>query len=124
MERHKTEYQDSTEYQDETEHQDPIVIYETVAGLTKQMLSAAKQQDWDTLAELEAYCAQHVATLKVTESLLPLAGDARARKLASIKSILADDREIRNIVSPWMLRLNSLMGSLHMENKLTRAYVQ
>jgi flagellar protein FliT len=106
------------------EHQDAIVVYETVAGLTKQMLLAAKQQDWDSLTELEAHCAQHVATLKLTESALPLPSDARARKLASIKSILADDREIRNIVSPWMLRLNSLMGSIHMENKLTRAYPQ
>jgi len=106
------------------EHQDTIVVYEMVAGLTKQMLLAAKQEDWDTLAELEAHCAEHVATLKVTESALTLPSDARARKLASIKSILADDREIRNIVSPWMLRLNSLMGSLHMENKLTRAYTQ
>jgi flagellar protein FliT len=106
------------------EQQNTIVIYETVAGLTKQMLIAAKQQDWDKLAELEASCAQHVATLKMTEDVAPLASDVRARKLASIKSILADDREIRNIVSPWMVRLNSLMGSLHMENKLTRAYVQ
>lgn len=107
------------------EHQDTIVIYETVAEITKKMLLAAKQQDWDTLAELEANCAQQVATLKQTESMLPpLPSDVRARKLASIKSILADDREIRNIVSPWMVRLNSLMNSLHMENKLTRAYNQ
>ena len=106
------------------EHQDTIVIYETVAELTKQMLLAAKQQDWDALAELEANCAQQVATLKLTESVLPLPSDVRERKLASIKSILADDREIRNIVSPWMVRLNSLMNSLHMENKLTRAYNQ
>lgn len=104
------------------EHQDTIVIYETVAELTKQMLLAAQQQDWDALAELEANCAQQVATLKLTENALPLPSDMRARKLAIIKSILANDREIRNIVSPWMVRLNSLMSSLHMESKLTRAY--
>jgi flagellar protein FliT len=106
------------------EHQDTIVIYETVAEITKKMLLAAKQQDWDTLAELEANCAQQVVTLKLTESTLPLPSDVRARKLASIKSILADDREIRNIVSPWMMKLNSLMNSLHTENKLTRVYNQ
>lgn len=106
------------------EHQDTIVIYEAVAELTKQMLLAAKQQDWDTLAELEAHCAQQVAKLKLTESALPLPSDVRARKLTSIKSILANDREIRNIVSPWMVRLNSLVSSLHMENKLTRVYNQ
>jgi flagellar protein FliT len=106
------------------EHQDTIVIYETVAELTKQMLLAAKQQDWDTLAKLEAHCVQQVATLKVTESTLPLPSDVRARKLASIKSILADDRELRNIVSPWMVRLNSLMSSLQVENKMKRTYIQ
>jgi len=106
------------------EHQDTIVIYEAVAEITKGMLSAAKKQDWDALAELEAKCAQKIATLRHTESTLPLPSDIRARKLASIKGILANDREIRNIVSPWMVRLNSLMSSLHMENKLTRAYNQ
>lgn len=104
--------------------QSSIVIYETVAGITKQMLHAAKQQNWDELAVLEASCADLIAKLKVEEDALPLAGDVRARKLASIKSILANDREIRNIVSPWMVRLNSLMSSLHMEGKLTRTYTQ
>jgi flagellar protein FliT len=106
------------------EQQDTIVIYETVAEISRQMLLAAKQEKWDTLTELETRCAQQVAILKLTESTLPLPSDVRARKLASIKSILANDREIRNIVSPWMARLNSLMNSLHMENKLTRAYQQ
>lgn len=106
------------------EQQNTIVIYETVAGLTKEMLAAARQQDWEALSALEADCAQHIATLKMAEEPQPLSRDVRARKLASIKSILADDREIRNIVSPWMVRLNSLMSSLQMEGKLTRAYKQ
>ena len=104
--------------------QSAIVIYENVAGITTQMLQAAKQQDWDELAVLEASCAEQIAQLKIEEDASPLASDVRARKLASIKSILANDREIRNIVSPWMVRLNSLMSSLHMEGKLTRTYTQ
>jgi flagellar protein FliT len=106
------------------EAQSTIVIYENVAGISKQMLQAAKQQDWDTLAELEASCAKQVEKLKISEDSLPLPSDVRARKIASIKSILADDREIRNIVSPWMVRLNSLMSSLQMEGKLSRTYSQ
>lgn len=106
------------------EHQNTIAIYETVAQLTKQMLVAARQQDWDKLEELETSCAQHVAQLKTMEDALPLASDARERKVASIKSILADDREIRNLVSPWMVRLNTLINSYHTESKLTRAYIQ
>jgi flagellar protein FliT len=106
------------------EYPNTIVIYETVAKLTNQMLLAAKQQDWDKLAELEVCCAEHVENLKMVEDALPLATEARERKAASIKSILADDREIRNLVSPWMVRLNTLINSYHTESKLTRAYIQ
>jgi flagellar protein FliT len=106
------------------EYPNTIVIYEAVAKLTNQMLVAAKQQDWDKLAELEVRCAEHVENLKTIEDSLPLPTEARERKVASIKSILADDREIRNLVSPWMVRLNTLINSYHTESKLTRAYLQ
>lgn len=106
------------------EQPNTIAIYETVAKLTNQMLLAAKQQDWDKLAELEMCCAEQVENLKNVEDSLPLAREARERKVASIKSILADDREIRNLVSPWMVRLNTLINSYHTESKLTRAYLQ
>jgi len=106
------------------EHQNTITLYESVASLTNQMLLAAKQQDWDKLTELESSCAQHVAKLKIIEDALPLPSDARARKVASIKSILADDREIRNLVSPWMVRLNSMIYSNQKEQKLTQTYAR
>ena len=106
------------------EYQNTMMIYEKVAKLTSQMLVAAKQQDWDTLTELEEHCAMCVAHLTQIEDTLPLSSEARARKLASIKSILADDREIRNIVSPWMERLNKLINNYHVESKLTQSYSQ
>ena len=106
------------------EYSNTIAIYETVAGLTNQMLLAAQQQDWDTLAELEKSCAEHVESLKNVDEKLPIASDARERKIASIKHILANDREIRNLVSPWMVRLNTLISSYHTESKLTRTYLQ
>lgn len=104
------------------EYQNSIVLYESVAAIMKQMLHAARMQDWDTLTELEDSCAEHVAQLKTIEDSQPLPNDALKRKVASIKSILADDREIRNLVSPWMARLNKLMSSHHAEQRLTQAY--
>lgn len=108
------------------EHQNTIVLYESVACIMKQMLLAARMQDWDKLTELEDDCAQQVAQLKVmTEvEVQPLPNDALRRKIASVKSILADDREIRNLVSPWMVRLNALMHSNHTEMRLSQAYRQ
>lgn len=104
------------------EYQNTIAVYEAVAKLTSQMLLAARQQDWDKLTNLEHSCAQHVEMLKVIQEVTPLPKEARERKVASIKSILADDREIRNLVSPWMVRLNSMISSNHMEQRLTRTY--
>lgn len=104
------------------EHQDTLAVYETVAKLTSQMLLAAKQQDWDQLTNLEHSCAEHVALLKIIQDTAPLPKEARERKVASIKSILADDREIRSLVSPWMVRLNAMLNSNHMEQRLTRTY--
>ena len=106
------------------EYQNTIALYEDVAELTKQMLSAARQQDWDKLTELETSCAQHVVHLKMIKEALPLAKDGRERKVASIKSILEDDREIRNLVSPWMARLNLLINSHNTGGKVARAYGQ
>ena len=41
-----------------------IALYETVAVITDQMLTAARSGDWDQLAVLETQCASHVAVLK------------------------------------------------------------
>ncbi|PKO46946.1 MAG: flagellar protein FliT [Betaproteobacteria bacterium HGW-Betaproteobacteria-22] len=105
------------------EYQDTVVLYESVASIMQQMLHAARMQDWDRLTELEKHCAQHIATLKTLDDHRPLPRDALKRKVASIKSILADDREIRHLVSPWMARLNAMMqGSYASEQRLMRAY--
>lgn len=106
------------------EYQNTIALYEDVAQLTKQMLSAARQQDWDKLTELEIRCAEHVAHLKAIKEDSPLPREGRERKVASIKSILEDDRQIRDLVSPWMARLNLLINSHKTGIKVTRAYGQ
>ncbi|HPX88207.1 MAG TPA: flagellar protein FliT [Methylophilaceae bacterium] len=104
------------------EQQNTVVLYESVAGIMHRMLDAAKQQEWDALAEMESHCAQMVQMIKVMETASSLTEEELARKLISVKSILANDREIRNIVSPWMAKLNAMMHSNQMEQKLSQAY--
>jgi len=106
------------------EYQDTFAIYEAIAELTNQMLIAAKQDDWDKLATLEINCAQHIEKLKFFKDELPLTNDRRKRKVANIKRILADDREIRDLVSPRMAKLSSLINSTQTGKKLTRVYGQ
>lgn len=102
--------------------QEVIAQYEAIAAITDQMLAAARSGDWDALTALEARCASHVETLKLRESPVALTGETRVRKVAIIKQILADDREIRNIAEPWMAHLAKLINSTGAERKLSQAY--
>ncbi len=99
-----------------------ITLYETVSDLTGQMLAAAQVRDWENLAALESHCASHIQCLKDGEPVVALTGDTRARKVAIIHQILAHDREIRNLTSPWMAELASLINSTGAQRKLSAAY--
>ncbi len=102
--------------------QEVISLYETVAGITTQMLAAARSGDWDQLVALESRCQNHVRRLKSGEAPVPLTGTIRRRKVEIIQKILADDREIRNLTEPWMQQLTALMRSTGTERKLRQAY--
>lgn len=99
-----------------------IALYETVAVITDQMLSAAKKRDWEELVALESRMASHVEILKVGEPPAALSGASRTRKVQIITKILADDRQIRNITEPWMAELAVLLNSVGTERKLLQAY--
>lgn len=85
-------------------------LYESVAEVTSQMLKAAQGQNWDALSELEVSCADYVEQIRDFDEVEPSAGEAYKRKLASIKLILANDREIRNLMAPWMMKLNNMLS--------------
>lgn len=95
-------------------------LYESVAELTNQMLLAAKNQDWDQLSLLEVTCADYNEQIRDYVDLEPLTGESQSRKLKSIKLILANDREIRNLMAPWMMKLNNMLNSSNqsMQQKL------
>jgi flagellar protein FliT len=99
-----------------------ISLYETVAVITDQMLAAAREGNWERLAELESRCASCVATLKRDESSAPLSADTRQQKARIIQRILADDREIRTLTEPWMNRLSAMIGNIGNERKLSQFY--
>lgn len=102
--------------------QEVIYLYENVASITDQMLAAARKGDWDELVALETRCASQVSILKTGEPPVPLTGTVRERKVAIIKKILADDKEIRNLTQPWMEQLSRLINSTGTERRLNQAY--
>jgi len=99
-----------------------ISLYETVSNLTGAMLAAAQSGDWDRLAELESRCASHVQTLREGEAVVALTGERRSHKVAMLRKILADDRAIRDLTTPWMAKLSAMLHSTGTERRLVQAY--
>ena len=101
---------------------DAVALYQEVAQITSKMLSAAHQHDWDRLTELEAGCANCVEQLKGCAATQTLSAEARQQKVALLKTILANDRQIRQLTEPWMQRVSELLGTASVACKLARTY--
>lgn len=99
-----------------------IAIYESIAKLTDEMLSAARASNWELLTTLETQCGKHIATLKNFEDTISLSEQHRNRKVDIIRKILEDDRDIRNLTEPGLRRLSALIQSNQTEQKLINTY--
>lgn len=100
-----------------------ISLYQTMSDLTGQMLAAARVRDWENLVVLESHCASHIQNLKDSEPpAAALPAPLRARKVKIIQQILAHDREIRDLTTPWMAELAALINSCGAERRLANAY--
>ncbi|MGI4718472.1 MAG: flagellar protein FliT [Janthinobacterium lividum] len=102
--------------------QDVVTVYETMVGITDQMLDAATASDWERLTELEQQCAACVRQLRENEGALPLAGPQRQRKVNAIRRMLDADRQIRDLTTPWMARLSAMISNTSTERRVARAY--
>ena len=103
-------------------NQQVLDTYEAMQALTRQMLAAAGNADWDQLEVLEQQISAHVLRLKANEEKVVLESAGRLRKVALIKQMLEDDRKIRDLTRPWMAHLSKLINSTGTERRLANAY--
>lgn len=89
-----------------------LSMYENIAGLTNQMVQAARSSDWENLNALEGQCAQ-AASGTIAGTVPALSGAPRMRKIDLLKMIMANDRAIRDVTEPWMGQLNKVMPVAH-----------
>lgn len=101
---------------------DIVALYQEIERLTGGMLSAAHQQDWDRLVALEAGCASCIDSIKGCSVPVRLSEAARQQKVLLLKSILANDREIRKLTDPWMQRISHLLESSNTECRVRNSY--
>ena len=99
-----------------------LSLYAALAGVTGQMLAAARAEDWDALVPLEANCAAKVQALQRNEAGTVLSDKQGKKKTALLAQMLADDEDIRPLVAARMTQLSQQMNSTSTERKLSRAY--
>jgi len=87
-----------------------ISLYESMVEISHQMLEAARHQDWDGLGRLEVLCQGYIHQIPVHDERTPLSPQVLEKKVAMLKKILSNDKEIRDLMEPWMLRLNEIMN--------------
>ncbi|WP_229474557.1 flagellar protein FliT [Pseudoduganella lurida] len=101
---------------------DVLGVYAAMSDLTRAMVTAANESDWEGLESLEQRVSAHVAVLKANEAMVRLEGEERQRKATLIKQMLDDDRKVRDLIAPWMAQLARLINSTGTERRLVNAY--
>jgi flagellar protein FliT len=78
-------------------------MYETLAGISGQMKGAAEAGDWIGFDKLNA---QANAVAGAAAGGVPAVdGASRQRKVDLLKQLMANDRAIRDVTDPWMVKL-------------------
>lgn len=96
--------------------------YEQIAPLTGRMLELARAGDWDGLMTLQGQVRSCVERLKEITPAAVLDQSQLAQKRRLLGRILADDAEIRDLVTPQLARLSRLMGNLRRRQDIKQAY--
>ena len=86
-----------------------LAMYENIATLTGRMATAAREGDWNGLAQLETQCALHASGAR--SGVPALEGAQRKRKIDLLKEIMANDRAVREITEPWHGQLERAMAA-------------
>ena len=88
-----------------------MAYYESIGHVTRLMLRAAEEQDWDMLLDAEACCARLIDRLQaMMDDHTVLAPEDSRRKHEIIRKVLADDAQIRLLTQPWLRQLETMLG--------------
>ena len=87
-----------------------LSYYKALEQASTDMLSAARQADWEQVVKLEGACVLLIAQLKhaATQSSLP--ADEARNKTRLMQRILINDAEIRTLAEPWLEDLDRMLA--------------
>ena len=76
--------------------------YRAIEDSSAKMLEAARQLDWDSVMQLEGYCAAQIELLRLRGRVEQLDAKSKAEKTRIMLRILNNDAEIRVLAEPWL----------------------
>ena len=84
--------------------------YQALEKASTDMLSAAREADWDQVVKLEGACVLLIAQLKHAATEKPLAAEEGKLKTRLMQRILVNDAEIRHLAEPWLEDLDRMLA--------------
>jgi flagellar protein FliT len=87
-----------------------LSYYEALEKASTDMLSAAREADWDQVVKLEGACVLLIAQLKHAANENTLAADEAKLKTRIMQRILVNDAEIRTLAEPWLEDLDRMLA--------------
>ena len=93
-----------------------IGCYQAIEESSRKMLDAARQRDWDSLAEMESVCSVQIEHLRLRGRVESLDDQSRSEKTKIMLRILKNDAQIRHLAEPWLEYCERQIGgslSLH-----------
>ena len=86
--------------------------YQSIAAITAGMLEAARSADWTTVLSLGQQYIDIVEELREMDVSIPMDAATRALKHDLLIRILENDARTRDLASPQMARLSTLLGRI------------
>ena len=98
-------------------------FYESIAYVSRLMLDAARQGNWETIIDAERCCAGLIARLRAQHaSADTLDAAARRRKYEIIRSVLSDDAEIRSLTQSRLREIEDELRSARAARVVASTY--
>jgi hypothetical protein len=96
--------------------------YDKALELTRAMLEAAQKSDWDRLVALEKERSALIDQLRELDVDPARDAQDRERKRELIRDIMRSDEQIQILTQDWMRELREVLGSISVEQRLSRTY--
>lgn len=90
-----------------------LQLYRSIEAVSRDMLAAALDGDWDTVAQHQARCAELIDDTRTLAPALTLSRTQQTSRLQIMQRILQNEAVMRRLANPWTARLEQQLFSAY-----------